>query len=243
MAEGRRKQRNADKAAALRPAKRASAPKAATPRSVGTAGTRLGSPGKRMPVTKAIAAAKKKVAKKKVAKKNISPVMPYLTVDDMVASLAFYEQALGFKRGEVLSLPDGSLIQVTMHHSGAAAFKFSPEGNCSGSMRAPASSRVESPIVMYVPCRKVDVLIERARAAGASIATEPEDMFWGERTARIVDPDGYVWSFAAKIGKFDPNNIPQAVEKIDPPESLSPMTEDIEVVPQEEQSSGVDFEL
>ena len=185
------------------------------------------------------------VAKKKVAPKRStsggSPVIPYLTVKDAAASLAFYEHAYGFKRDKTLTLPDGTLLQVVMRHMGGVAFKFSPEGPWSGTMKAPATSGAENPIVLNVPCRKVDELTERARAAGATIASEPEDMFWGERIARIVDPDGYVWCFAATIGKFDPEKIPRVTAATKAAEI--PQDQATEAEPQEKPGATLDFEF
>ncbi|MGE3620801.1 MAG: VOC family protein [Acidimicrobiia bacterium] len=45
----------------------------------------------------------------------------------------------------------------------------------------------------------VDAHCERARAAGAAIQQEPADQFYGDRTYRAVDPEGHVWTFAAKV--------------------------------------------
>ena len=49
----------------------------------------------------------------------------------------------------------------------------------------------------------------QAKAAGAEILNEPEDMFWGDRTVMLRDPDGYKWMFATKVGEFDPSKMPQ----------------------------------
>ncbi len=135
------------------------------------------------------------------------------------------------------------MSQVVMHHAGAVAVKFSPEGIWSGSMQAPVTSGAENPIVLYVPCRKVDDLTARARAAGATIASEPEDMFWGERIARIADPDGYVWCFAAKVGKFDPHKMPQLAGEIQPPKSESQQNQAADPEPQQAQNSDLDLEF
>ena len=43
----------------------------------------------------------------------------------------------------------------------------------------------------------LDEHCERARAAGATIAAEPEDQFYGDRTYRAIDPEGHRWTFAA----------------------------------------------
>jgi uncharacterized glyoxalase superfamily protein PhnB len=45
----------------------------------------------------------------------------------------------------------------------------------------------------------VDTHCERARAAGAIIASEPEDQFYGDRTYRAVDLEGHVWTFSSHV--------------------------------------------
>lgn len=45
----------------------------------------------------------------------------------------------------------------------------------------------------------VDTHCERARAAGAIIAAEPEDQFYGDRTYRAVDLEGHVWTFSVHV--------------------------------------------
>ena len=42
----------------------------------------------------------------------------------------------------------------------------------------------------------VDAAIEDIRAAGATILKEPEDAFWGGRSAYWADPEGNVWEVA-----------------------------------------------
>ena len=229
MATGQRTPRGFRGSAAQRPAKPAKS-------------TAASAPAHRRPVAKRAAGAKAETTRKRKAA-GVNPVIPYLTVRDVVASLTFYERAFGFKRGETVSLPDGRLIQAVMLHAGTVAVKFSPEGVWSGSMQAPVTSGAENPVVLYVPCREVDDLTARARAAGATIAFEPQDMFWGERIARIVDPDGYVWCFAAKIGKFDPQKIPQAVEENQPPKSESQQNQAADPQPQKAQNCDFDLDL
>ena len=148
---------------------------------------------------------------------SVHPVTPYLTVADVAASLAFYAQAFGFTPGMTLSSPDGKIIHAAMDYSGALAIQFSPQGIWSGSMQSPAHSGAENPITLHVRCPDVDAMTARARAAGATILSEPADMFWGERIARIADPDGYVWCFATRFGDFDPGKVPEVVEEILPP--------------------------
>jgi uncharacterized protein len=43
---------------------------------------------------------------------------------------------------------------------------------------------------------EVDAVIEEARAAGASIAREPAETFWGGYSGLFIDPDGHPWEVA-----------------------------------------------
>jgi uncharacterized protein len=43
---------------------------------------------------------------------------------------------------------------------------------------------------------EVDSAIEEARAAGAEIAREPAETFWGGYSGIFVDPDGHPWEVA-----------------------------------------------
>jgi len=152
-------------------------------------------------------------AEKPIRRRSANPLAPYLTVMDAAASLAFYARAFGFEPGVTVTSPSGEIIHAVMHYRGAVAIMLSPEGIWSGTMQAPVHSGAENPIILYVHCPKVDELTARARAAGARILSEPTDMFWGDRIARIADPDGYVWCFAAKVGKFDPAKMPQLADE------------------------------
>jgi uncharacterized glyoxalase superfamily protein PhnB len=57
---------------------------------------------------------------------------------------------------------------------------------------------------MYVYCEDVDALCDRAWKAGAKVEVAPQDMFWGDRMCKLVDPDGHVWNFATHVGHVQP---------------------------------------
>jgi PhnB protein len=56
-----------------------------------------------------------------------------------------------------------------------------------------------SPVVIFVYVKDVDRAVERAVEMGATILMPPQDQFWGDRTARILDPSGHVWTVASRI--------------------------------------------
>jgi catechol 2,3-dioxygenase-like lactoylglutathione lyase family enzyme len=47
---------------------------------------------------------------------------------------------------------------------------------------------------------EVDKVIEEARAAGATIAREPDATFWGGYSGVFIDPDGHPWEVAHNPG-------------------------------------------
>ncbi|MBE0595859.1 MAG: VOC family protein [Desulfuromonadales bacterium] len=147
-------------------------------------------------------------------KGNLPPdanwLTPYLTVADAERSLAFYERAFGFARGNVLPGPKGGIMHADMTYQGKTVIMFAPESTPSPvPMKTPAHSGVAPPISLYVYCPDVDALAEQARRVDATVLEGPEDMFWGDRMVSLRDPDGYIWSFATRVGEFDPSKMPK----------------------------------
>jgi PhnB protein len=64
--------------------------------------------------------------------------------------------------------------------------------------RAPARDG-SSPVLIFLYAGDVDEAVERAVAMGATILMPAQDQFWGDRTARLLDPSGHVWTVASRI--------------------------------------------
>ena len=56
-----------------------------------------------------------------------------------------------------------------------------------------------SPVIVYVYVKDVDSAADEAVAADGKILLPPKDQFWGDRTARIMDPQGHVWTISTRI--------------------------------------------
>ncbi len=41
--------------------------------------------------------------------------------------------------------------------------------------------------------------MQRAVAAGARVLIPVKNQFWGDRTGRIVDPSGHVWTISTRV--------------------------------------------
>jgi PhnB protein len=54
-------------------------------------------------------------------------------------------------------------------------------------------------VVIYVYVEDVDAVVERAVAAGARVLLAVKNQFWGDRTGRIIDPSGHVWTISSRV--------------------------------------------
>jgi len=135
---------------------------------------------------------------------------PYLTVADADRALDFYARAFGFQPGGTpMKDGGGKTVHGELYYEGRSIAMVAPEGAWGGTDRTPKHAGVRLPLNFYVYCADVDRVAATAKAAGATIERLPEDMFWGDRTTMIADPDGYLWMFAQKKGEFDPAKAPK----------------------------------
>jgi catechol 2,3-dioxygenase-like lactoylglutathione lyase family enzyme len=110
---------------------------------------------------------------------------------DLGRARAFYE-ALGWKTGaapedDVVFFPAGGMVIGLWGRGQLTA--DSGVADAGGYGGVTLAHNVRSPA-------EVDTTIEEARAAGATIAREPAETFWGGYSAVFVDPDGHPWEVA-----------------------------------------------
>jgi uncharacterized glyoxalase superfamily protein PhnB len=127
---------------------------------------------------------------------NISQCSPCVVVKNCKQSIDFYTKAFGFKEHEGTSVDEHGDVQHAMLQLSDCTIMLSPEGAYGMPHKTPASSGAPSPMGLYLYVENVDKLYDQAVAAGAKSLGKPEDAFWGDRFCRLVDIDGYEWSFA-----------------------------------------------
>lgn len=135
-------------------------------------------------------------AKVKGIPENSSVVIPRLVCRDPAGEIDFC--ASTFKAVELSRRPgpDGKLAHALMT-IGPAMIMIEAEWPALTS-RAPIPDG-SSPVVIFVYVEDVDQAVERAVAGGAQVLIPPQNQFWGDRTAWIMDPSGHVWTIAARI--------------------------------------------
>lgn len=127
-------------------------------------------------------------------------VSPYLVVQDVRRAIAFYEAAFGLKTRMVHPESDATPFYAELSYQDMTIMLGLPRGR--KSTEHPKTSRAGSSLYCYTP--DVDALCARARAAGAKVAMEPADQFWGDRACLLADPDGHAWMWATHVRDFDP---------------------------------------
>jgi lactoylglutathione lyase len=108
---------------------------------------------------------------------------PIISTPDMARSLSFYRDLLG---GVVAYQfpPDGDGVYVGLD-IGSSHLGIGYDANLSDDRSAQRFS-------IWVYASDCDAAVELLRSAGTPVLEEPADQPWGERVARVSDPDGNV---------------------------------------------------
>jgi PhnB protein len=131
---------------------------------------------------------------------------PYLTVKNADNAIDFYQRAFGFEKKFAMKGPDGTTGHVEMTYRDSLIM-FGPE-RPQMPCKAPITLGVAPPVALYVYNDDVDALFAQAKAAGATVGDPPQDMFYGDRVCKLIDPDGHIWYFATNVADFDPSKAP-----------------------------------
>jgi PhnB protein len=127
---------------------------------------------------------------------GVPVVMPMLVCRDASAAIDFCKTVFGAVEMLRRPGPDGTVAHAMMA-IGGAMFMIEAEWPTLSS-RAPQADG-SSPVVIYVYVEDVDAVMERAVAGGAKVLLPVKNQFWGDRTGRIVDPSGHVWTVSTRV--------------------------------------------
>lgn len=130
-----------------------------------------------------------------------APVMPSiyprLAYRDEVAALEFLTRAFGLseRREARMEHPDGMLAWLEL---GDGVVMIGRSGDERHGLQSPLDAGAPTAMV-NVFVEDVDAHYERARATGARVVMELEDMFWGDRRYEALDSEGHRWHFAERL--------------------------------------------
>jgi uncharacterized glyoxalase superfamily protein PhnB len=131
-----------------------------------------------------------------------------IAYEDRRAAVKWLEKAFGFKTKMLATGADGNVVYAEMTF-GNGEIQIGSEWE---NVKAPASVGGANTQTLSVCLEDgVDEHCARTRAAGGSIVQEPADQFHGDRTYRVMDPQGHVWSFYQKLRDVTPQEMEAAI--------------------------------
>ena len=113
-----------------------------------------------------------------------SELFPIIVTANMAGALAFYRDLLGGAVAFEYPGPDGAPAYVGLEIGGSQLGLGLELGE------VPPAGQGPRPVSLWVYAEDCDAAVERLRAAGTRVTEEPADQPWGERVARVLDPDG-----------------------------------------------------
>lgn len=128
---------------------------------------------------------------------NMPRITPNVFYDDLGAALEWLSKAFGFETRMSIPGEDGKPMHAEMQVYDSAIM-MAPTA-AQESWKSPDSIGGAVTISLYIYVDDVDAHHAKAKAAGAEIVSEPETMFWGDRTYVARDLAGHRWTFAQAV--------------------------------------------
>jgi uncharacterized glyoxalase superfamily protein PhnB len=123
--------------------------------------------------------------------------VPAIIYKDNRAALSWLQKAFGFEVSEVLTDASGNIVHAEMKH-GDGVVMIGHEWADWTKSPASLSGKNTQRIIVRIDSG-IDEHCAQARRAGATIAKELADEFYGERSYIAVDLDGHHWKFSQTI--------------------------------------------
>lgn len=125
-------------------------------------------------------------------------IVPYLLVDGAAAAIDFYARAFGAEELSRFEMPDGGIGHAEIAVFGAVVYLADAPDDLPGGARHPGALGGTS-VLLHQYVDDVDEVVARAAAAGATVVRPPEEQFYGDRAASVVDPWGHHWSIHTHV--------------------------------------------
>ena len=118
----------------------------------------------------------------------------YFGYRDAPAAIAWLERAFGFEATMAFPDEDGGIAHAELRLGDAVVLLFSDRD---GNERAPRKGDTAGfgTYLSMAAEAEVDAVHTRALAAGATVIWEPAPTEWGNYRCRVLDPEGFEWTF------------------------------------------------
>lgn len=161
---------------------------------------------KRVTKVKKVAAKRKVVAKVKPIPDNYPPLMAFSVLPRCGEAIDYYRRVFGAKERLRLPMPDGKVAHAELAF-GPSVLMLADE---MPSMGATASM---PKLCLYV--KNVDAVHSEAVATGSTSKQPPTNQFYGERSAKVLDPFGIEWMLMTRVENVSVAEMKRRMSKLD----------------------------
>ncbi|HEX6498206.1 MAG TPA: VOC family protein [Micromonosporaceae bacterium] len=133
-------------------------------------------------------------------------VTPCLVVRDAAKALDFYADVFGATERIRFPGPDGTVVHAEIQ-IGDSVVMVEGEDPRRGTSAPPEGGLGGSPTFQFIYVDDVDAVTARAVELGATLKRAPEDQFYGDRDAFVVDPFGHGWTIATHVEDVSPDEL------------------------------------
>ena len=134
-----------------------------------------------------------------------------LTVKDAAKALAFYGASFGAVERFRMPVPDGGVAHAEFM-IGNSRIYISDESEEWHAFAMPEGTTASC--LFSIMTENCDRAYNRAIKAGAESLREPENQFWGMRSAIVKDPFGYRWSFNQMVEEVSPEELAKRAQEL-----------------------------
>ena len=138
-------------------------------------------------------------------------VTPYLVLKNANEAIEFYQKAFDGQLVLKLDGPGGSVMHAEVK-IGDSHVMLADENEQMGFLGP--KSIGGTPVSLMIYHENVDRLFAQAVKAGARELQPPTDQFYGDRSGRLEDPFGHMWTIATHIEDLTPEEIDQRFAEI-----------------------------
>jgi PhnB protein len=125
---------------------------------------------------------------------------PHLIVSDGLAALDFYKSVFGAEEGHRMMSADGKkLVHGEIVLDGHQMFVSDEFSEADGGTCKMPQTLGGTCVRITLHTDNADAITERAVARGARVLMPVQDMFWGARYAKFLDPFGHEWGINQQL--------------------------------------------
>jgi PhnB protein len=130
-------------------------------------------------------------------------ISPSLTCKDAARAIEFYKSVFGATEVMRMPSPEGKVMHAELRIGDSVIFM---NDEFPGVAEAPAAG-VTSSIYLFLYTEDVDAVYNRAVSMGSKVMMPLNNMFWGDRYGKVMDPFGHQWGIAQHVEDVAPDEM------------------------------------